>query len=263
MKTIFETLCSAVHEAAAAIESGDSSVARVKGAGGNYVTPDDETSQEIIIGRIAAEHSETAILAEETEHQIITKANWQTCPSLVIADPIDGTLNHAINIPFSAIMAAHYAYGKATCAVLYNRFARKLYTVLKLADGQWEMRIDGCIISRPTSRMLNRAIIGFNCGYGDDPKRNLPLMPKLLGHVAAVRMLGCTGIEMTFLATGVFDGYVAAGSKPFDLGPTFPFLEAAGIESQKWDGTKATIWDSDFIAASPKLLPKLHALLFD
>ena len=159
-------------------------------------------------------------------------------------------------------MAAHYAYGKATCASLYERGARKLYTCSK-HRGQWEMRRDGNIISHPPSRSLERAIIGMNCGYGDNPKRNLTLIPRLLGHIGAIRILGSSAIDMIFLATGVLDGLLVAGNKPFDLGPGFAFLEAAGIVPERWNGAKATIWDTDFIAATPELLPKLRALLFD
>ncbi|MBI1975360.1 MAG: hypothetical protein HYS57_03300 [Parcubacteria group bacterium] len=261
MKMIFDTLCSAVLEAGQAIESGDTSIAEVKGQG-DYVTPADLKSEEIIISRIRAAHPETVLFTEETEEGTITADNWQKRPSLVIADPIDGTTNHTCGIPISAVMAAHYAYGKATCAALYDRGARRLYTCAKQNE-RWEMWVGEKILSPQNPRSLEKAIIGMNCGYGDNPRRNLTLIPRLLGHIGALRILGSSAIDMVFLATGVLDGLLVAGNKPFDLGPCFAFLEAAGIEPQRWSGEKATIWDTDFIAAPRELLPKLRALLFE
>ena len=69
---------------------------------------------------------------------IITEANCETIPSLVIVDPIDGTTNHAAGLPVSAVMAAHYAYGKASCAGIYDRMSRRLYACVRKGR-DWEV----------------------------------------------------------------------------------------------------------------------------
>jgi len=231
---------------AAVVRAGGVTVA-TKAGPGDLVTPADEASERAIIGRILRDRPGDAVLAEESgERAGGSGVRW-------VVDPLDGTVN---------FVHGRRDWGVAVAAEVDGALAAG--AVCRPALRDWFAGAGGTAwgsAGRPEadrSRRLDEAMISVAMpAWQRRPSRALELLGGLVPHVRDFRRTGCAAIELTDLAAGALDAFIAFAPKPWDLLPGLAVALAAGARR----ATLATPEGELVVVAAPRLADELAALV--
>jgi len=80
-------------------------------------------------------------------------------------------------------------------------------------------------------------------------------------QVRTIRLLGATGIELCYLASGKIDLYLNYGSKPYDYAPGSLIAKEAGANVCNFDQKSWSIKNSDIIVGNKKIINESIILL--
>ena len=80
-------------------------------------------------------------------------------------------------------------------------------------------------------------------------------------QVRTIRLLGATGIELCYLASGKIDLYLNYGSKPYDYAPGSLIAKEAGAKVCNFDQKSWSIKNSDIIVGNKKIINESIILL--
>jgi myo-inositol-1(or 4)-monophosphatase len=143
-----------------------------------------------------------------------------------VIDPIDGTNNYALGIPFCGISLALLKCGEPIYGLVYELAGDRLIEGgpghgLRLGKRRFEPR------PRPFSRQEGVVGLHFPMTSGQLG----PLQPLLEAY--RVRSLGSGTLNLVFTALGLFDGCVDYKVKVWDIAAAVALLRAAG-GSLRW-----------------------------
>lgn len=153
-------------------------------------------------------------------------------------DPVDGTTNFLVGLPFFAVSVALLQEGKPVLGVTYAPIGDEMFTAI--AGGGARLNGEPLPLRDPEPR-LDRSVALV------DLKR---LTPRLAGELAASspyysqRNLGSSVLEWCYLAAGRADLLLHGGQRPWDYAAGSLILKEAG-------GTASTLEVDDFDAAPP------------
>ena len=139
-----------------------------------------------------------------------------------VLDPIDGTNNFALGIPYCAISLALAVHGEPVYGIVYDLSRRVLMhggPGFGMFDGE---RQAGVSAEKPTSEM----IIGF---HSPSDKTLVPAAEAIIAHFK-IRGLGSATLHLAYVAAGLFGGTVDFNVKIWDLAAAIPLCRAAGGE---------------------------------
>jgi myo-inositol-1(or 4)-monophosphatase len=173
-----------------------------------------------------------------------------------VVDPIDGTVNYAYGIPHACVSIALqrrvagtgsagfrsrlnsqsragsskkssiYPDGYQTLVgVVFDPFREELWTA---CFGE-SARLNGKSIRVSTRRTLGESIITM--GLSKSPEHlqaTLPVLSGLAQRVRKIRILGAAAIDLCYVATGRFDGFMERGIRLWDIAAGGLILECAG-----------------------------------
>jgi myo-inositol-1(or 4)-monophosphatase len=173
-------------------------------------------------------------------------------------DPIDGTSNFVVGIPYFAISIAWLVDGQRQLGVVYDPIADECFYA---ARGHGAFLDGEPLPIRAPAASLGRAMAGI------DPKR-LPkaLIAKLVAEppYASLRNFGASALDWCYAAAGRLDIYLHGKQKLWDYAAGALILEEAGGKLSCLDGPfdAAEIWERSVVAsASPALFDQCHAWL--
>lgn len=140
-----------------------------------------------------------------------------------VLDPIDGTNNYAIGLPFCAISLALLRDGEPVYGLLYD-YSRDV--VLEGGPGQDLLRGGKrvVLVKRPFRRQ--DGIVGLH--FPLPANTYDPLRPLLTQYRA--RCLGSGALNVAYTALGLLDGCIDFKVKVWDIAAAVPLLLAAGGE---------------------------------
>lgn len=101
----------------------------------SVVTSADEAADRMIIDALQADFPNDQILTEETSHELLS-VSPQGAGYVWIIDPLDGTTNFSLGLPFWGILIARLADGAPDTAVAYFPVLEEFYTARRGA-GAW------------------------------------------------------------------------------------------------------------------------------
>lgn len=201
----------------------------------DMVSEMDRAAESLIVGGLASERPNDAILAEEgAAKEGSTGLRW-------VIDPLDGTTNYLYGIPAWSVSIAVEREGRTLVGVVRDPSRGDTFSAIA---GQGSFRNRVSLAPRPAPT-LDRALIGTGFGY-DSARRvaQAALLPTVLAEVRDIRRFGSAALDLCWVGAGELDGYFEAGLAPWDL--------AAGslvaAEAGNWVGT---------IDASPTGLPEI------
>jgi len=173
----------------------------------SMVTLADTESEEIIKKIIGDNFPEHSIVGEETD-AIRTKSlyTWYI-------DPIDGSRNFAHKIPFFAVSISLLEGEDIKVGVVYNPITNYLFYAEK-GKGAY---LNGKKIQVSKSDQ-HKCIVTIAAGRGSqylEVKKNL-LHDLPQNVVSSVRDLGCTALNVAFVASGSTEGAIELGFKTYD-----------------------------------------------
>ena len=212
---------------------------RSKGRG-NVVT-DADVAVELHIKRIlAGEFPAHAILSEETSATTDPDAEW-----LWVIDPIDGTKNYSMGVPFWCTNVALCHRGEPVLGVTYDAVHDERFRA-QAGRGAWA----GDLPIRPSAAPdVRSAIIGMDLGYDDLlGGSQIALMGRIFPGVQTIRILGSAALAFAYAACGRLDLFTHTNVMPWDVASGMAILREAGGVVRARDGGPMRITTSSFVA---------------
>ena len=213
------------------------------------LTKADLMAEKLVIANIKKHFPEHGIVAEESG------ADRQEAEYVWTIDPIDGTTNFALGIPFFCVMVALMKHGDIVLAVIYLPATKELYFAKK---GK------GTFLNGKRIHCSQRATLEGSHGISTPylHKRDIALMKKLFAARAKSHFIHALGSKAGFcyVARGTADWKASFGGALHDFTAPYLILKESGCAVTNAKGKPWTVADREMVAANPRLHKKLIAL---
>jgi myo-inositol-1(or 4)-monophosphatase len=228
-------------------------------ADGTRVTPIDIAISENIFRELGTQFPDDQFLSEELADAgapipVTARFAW-------VLDPIDGTNNYALGIPYCAISLALCENGTPVYGVIYDLARRSLMhggTGFGVHEGE---RLLSRLKNEPPQK---ESLIGL---HSPTDKTLVPLADRVLSQFK-IRGLGSAALHLAYVATGLFEGTVDFNVKIWDLAAAIPLCTEAGGEIHFLNGEQLPMRQFDlqmtpirYFAGSPAVCASLARLL--
>lgn len=177
-----------------------------------------------------------------------------------VMDPIDGTNNFALGIPYCAISLALIEHGEPVYGVIYDLGRRVLMhggPGFGVHDGEQLKRVS-------TEEPNTESLIGF---HSPSDKKMVPAADAVIMHFK-IRGLGSATLHLAYVAAGLFGGAVDFNVKIWDLAAAIPLLREGGGQIIFINGEQLPMKAFDlkmsrimYVAGAPKMALRLAALV--
>lgn len=190
----------------------------------------DEASTEFIVAEIRRRFPGDEIICEDApDYPGDSGYTW-------VCDPLDGTLNYIRGAAPWAVSLGLLRGREIIAGCVAEGTTGNVFTA-ELGGGA-QRNEDKIQVSKPAA--LNQSLIGFDCPYDDDPRRDttLPAVEQLLLASGALRCYGSCALALCLLAAGDIDAYAVEHGKPWDFAAgTLIAREALGTVTT-WAGAQ-------------------------
>jgi myo-inositol-1(or 4)-monophosphatase len=225
---------------------------------GTRVTAVDIAISENIFRALAAKFPEDQLFSEELPDggrpiAVKSRFGW-------VMDPIDGTNNFALGIPYCAISLALIERGEPVYGVIYDLGRRVLMhggPGFGMHDGEQAKKVS-------TEAPNTESLIGF---HSPTDKRMVPAADAVITHFK-IRGLGSATLHLAYVAAGMFAGAVDFNVKIWDLAAAIALLRAAGGQIIFINGEQLPMKVFDlkmarimYVAGPPAMALRLAALV--
>lgn len=223
----------------------------------DIVTEYDTAAEDVAIRVIKGHFPEHGILAEESG---ASHADEDTPRYLWAIDPIDGTHNYAMQLPYwccsVAVIDSHEKLVLA--AAVFDPVHDEIFLARRGAGAF----LNGRPMKVAALDNIEDATLAFDIGY--DPNvanRMLNLTLEIQPQVRRVRLLGSAVLALTYVAAGRFDAYFHLNLMPWDIAAASLLIDEAGGRITDWQGNSAGASGGGAAAANQALHPQLLKLL--
>jgi myo-inositol-1(or 4)-monophosphatase len=176
-----------------------------------------------------------------------------------IVDPLDGTTNFLHGVPHFCISIGLERDGALVAGVVYDPIADELFIAEK-GKGAF---LNDRRIRVAARRNLNEALIACplpHLGRGSVPDNHAELA-RIQPHVAGLRRLGATALELAWVAAGRFDAYWDHGVSPWDLAAGIVLVREAGGYVSDVSGRDAMLAEGHIVAGNETMQRALLKML--
>lgn len=153
-----------------------------------------------------------------------------------VIDPIDGTVNFAYGIPHACVSIALQEFigpsrldagYQSIVGVVYDPFCDEMWTAIR---GKPALLNNKAIKVSNRSKLAESVIsLGFSKHHAGLSKM-LPKFQDLAHKVRKIRVMGAAALDLVYVATGRYDGYLESGLRLWDIAAGGLILECAGGE---------------------------------
>lgn len=174
----------------------------------DFATQMDKASESLIVSRILAARPDDGVIGEEGSNiESKSGVTW-------VIDPLDGTVNYVYNLPgWNVCIAAKDADGVQVGVVS----APTINSFWHATKGGGAFH-NGNSIKCNDPVNLDRALIATGFAYDYAARKGqLETLGKLLPQVRDIRRLGAAGVDLSFVAMGVLDGFYEIGLNEWDM----------------------------------------------
>lgn len=224
------------------------SVGRVKnieikqGEDRNLVSEIDKGSEAKIIGIIKRHYPNHAILAEESG------ANDSRSDYKWVIDPLDGTTNFLHGLPAFCVTIGIEHKGEIVAGVVYDPNLDELFTA-EQGSGAF---LNGKRMKVSTaSKLIDSLLVtGFPYDIAQNPDNAIGHFVNFLVEGQGLRRLGSAAIDLSYVATGRFDGFWEVNLNPWDMAAGVLFVREAGGKVTDFVGNETTIYKKQVLATN-------------
>ena len=225
---------------------------------GTRVTAVDIAISENIFRALRADFPEDQMFSEELPEGggpigVTSRFGW-------VLDPIDGTNNFALGIPYCAISLALAVHGEPVYGVVYDLSRR----VLMHGGPGFGMFDGGRRANVSTAKPTPETLIGF---HSPTDKALVPAADAVITNFK-IRGLGSATLHLAYVAAGLFGGAVDFNVKIWDLAAAIPLCRAAGGEVIFLNGEQLPMKVFDlkmrrimYVAGAPPMAAHLKGLV--
>lgn len=223
----------------------------------DFVTAVDLAVEEQLKAALAALAPEIQFMGEEQDNSGLDRAG-----RIWILDPVDGTTNFVHDFHHSAISLGLAEAGQITAGLVYDPYARELYSA---RQGRGAFCNDRPIRVSPTQSLAESLIsVGTNPSRRDLADRSFAWMRRAYDHCHDVRRVGAASLALCHLASGRTEGYLEQGLKPWDYAASLCILrEAGGVLSDERGNPPDLFTGCNVVASNGLIQDQLLALLRD
>lgn len=231
--------------------AGPRRVLRLKSSAYDLVTETDLRVERYVRNRIASAYPGDAIVGEEAGPD---QAFDLSAPTWFV-DPVDGTTNFVLGLPLVASNLAFCDGGVIQVGVTADVMRTRIYWTER-DRGAWLGRTRLSVSSTP---LLSRAVLstGFPYSRASSDDNNLAEVSRLVPRIRDLRRLGCAGLDLAWVASGLLDGYWEQQDGPWDWATGALLVREAGGRVTTYDGKDWTPGDPTLVATNGVLHDEL------
>jgi myo-inositol-1(or 4)-monophosphatase len=225
---------------------------------GTRVTAVDIAISENIFKRLCESFPEDQMFSEELPEgggplAVSSRFGW-------VLDPIDGTNNFALGIPYCAISLALIQDGEPVYGVVYD-LSRRVLMHGGPGFGMFDGERSATVSTEPAT---TETMIGF---HSPNDKALVPGAEAVIKNFK-IRSTGSATLHLAYVAAGLFGGAVDFNVRIWDLAAAIPLCRAAGGEVIFLNGEQLPMKVFDlkmrkimYVAGAPALARRLAALV--
>jgi myo-inositol-1(or 4)-monophosphatase len=175
-----------------------------------------------------------------------------------ILDPLDGTSNYALGIPFFCIAVGLLHRGRPWAGLIHDPLRRETFWAWP-GRGAFLGRRGLPLVRRKPPR-LREALVAIHATRRPDAAAALRRLRRLLPACRTLRFLGTGSLELAYLAAGRLDAVVwHAQPEAFlhDLAPGQAIATLAGVQVHRLDSEATRRWGTALVAAREPLLAEI------
>jgi myo-inositol-1(or 4)-monophosphatase len=208
----------------------------------DLVTEADLAAQETIRRTLHSRWPGVAFLGEESAGEVAEAVDlcW-------VVDPLDGTTNYVHGLPCYAISIGLVAQQVPVAGVVYDPLRREMFCAAR-GQGAW---LNDTPIRVSTCQHLQEALLVT--GFPTDCRGKEYVFAAWRAFALrsqAVRRVGCTSLNLAWLAAGRADGCWSYEIHPWDVCAGICLVEEAGGRVSAPDGRPYTLEHRDFVASN-------------
>jgi len=207
------------------------------------VTQVDHDAEDIIVRIIRQAFPDHEFLGEEG-HTASQGADY-----LWVIDPLDGTRNYTLGIPFFCVSIALVVRGKIVLGVIYDPERGETFSA-QTGKGAY---LNGVKVNFTRTTSMERAIVcvGFvPAQSADNPELALPMLLRLRPAIAAVRNMGSAALSLAYVACGRLHIAYQDRLSPWDMLAGALLVEEAGGTVTDFAGRPISLSSQNIIAAN-------------
>jgi myo-inositol-1(or 4)-monophosphatase len=169
-----------------------------------------------------------------------------------IVDPLDGTTNHAHELPIFTVSVSLERSGEVVVRVLYEPMAEEVYAAERgsgaTLNGQPTEVSD-------TDELLQALVASSFSSDREDISASLDLFGKFADRTQGVRQLGTSALDLCYVAAGRLDGCYERGFSAWDVAAGILILEEAGGLATDYQGDEFDLQSGEVAASNGTLHP--------
>ena len=179
-----------------------------------------------------------------------------------VLDPIDGTFNYAAGSPMAAILLGLLYRGDPVLGLTWLPFIGQRYR--GAAGGV--VRCNEHVVGRLAHTTLGDAIVGIGT-FNIDSRGYFPgryrarVLEGLSRRCSRIRMHGATGIDLAYVAAGIFGGAISFGHHVWDHAAGVALIRAVGGVVTDLEGRPWTPRSRSALAAAPGVHEEMLAII--
>jgi len=181
-----------------------------------------------------------------------------------VLDPVDGTYNYSTGMPLTGILLGLLVDGEAVLGL----------TWLPLTGTRYAGHVAGPLYRNgipmapnPPAILAQTAVAfgPFNVSHGGryPGTHRAQLLEALSVRAARLRMTGSTGVDMAYVAAGIFGAAIAFGAHAWDNAAGAALVRAAGGVATALAGNPWTVTSPSLVTAMPDVHRELMAVIDD
>lgn len=224
---------------------------RTKSGRGDIVTEVDEACEKLIIDRIRQEYPDDPILSEESG-----AIGVEDDRPVWVIDPLDGTRNYMMQIPFFCTSIGVVRRGVPEVAAIYDAIHDEMFFARR---GQGAF-LNGEPIRVSPEASLEDAIVSVAWVRRKvDRNRYMRYIEKLSNETSYFRRFGSAALAGCYVACGRVHAYLQGGLNPWDMAAAVLIVEEAGGCITDFRGCPIDLRNKDIEVVTAN--PELHAVL--
>ncbi|MBI5289381.1 MAG: inositol monophosphatase [Chloroflexi bacterium] len=206
----------------------------------NIVTQTDVECELRVKAILAEEYPDHKILSEETASGTDASTGWTW-----VIDPIDGTKNYAIGLPFWCVNVALCHEGEPVVGLTYDAVHD---------EGFWAVAGRGAYCNESRIEASARpdvfsSVLSLDLGYDDAlGSQQLALLQRIFPATQGFRITGSAALGLAYAACGRIDLYVHLNVSPWDVAPGILLIREAGGVATERSGAPMRITSRQFVA---------------
>lgn len=179
-----------------------------------------------------------------------------------ILDPIDGTFNYSVGMPMAAMLLALAVDGEPVIGLTRIPLIEQSFAG-HVGGG---LIVNGAAMPPVADSPLQTAVIGlgaFNANSGGryPGAARAELQRRLSYRAGRLRMTGSNGIDVAYVAAGVFGGAVSFSAKAWDNAAGAALVRAAGGLATDVAGAPWTVTSSSLVTGNRQLHGELLSVI--